>query len=153
MHFVTQFTSVTSRKLFLRLDEQLQVIIMNASTEEQPSGSLDTLKWGIIFLCLAGAVAGNYVFGEESVLLRALGVVAAVLIAGLVAMQTVKGRTAFMFAKEARTEVRKVVWPTRQEAIQTTGIVLFVTLLMSILLYFLDAVLFWVVGLVTGLQV
>ena len=77
----------------------------------------------------------------------------AVLIAGLVAMQTVKGRTAVIFAKEARTEVRKVVWPTRQEAIQTTGIVLFVTLLMSILLYFLDSILFWVVGLVTGLQV
>ncbi len=126
---------------------------MNASTENQPSGSLDTLKWGIIFLFLAGAVAGNYVFGEESVLLRAVGVVIAVLIAGLIAMQTEKGRNAVVFAKEARTEVRKVVWPTRQEAIQTTGIVLFVTLLMSILLYLLDAVLFWAVGLVTGLQV
>ena len=126
---------------------------MNASTENQPSGSLDTLKWGVVFLLLAGAVAGNYVYGEESALLRAVGVVIAVLIAGLIALQTEKGRTAATFAKEARTEVRKVVWPTRQEAVRTTGIVLVVTLLMSVLLYLLDSVLFWVVGLVTGLQV
>ena len=61
-------------------------------------------------------------------------------------MQTVKGRTAVAFAKESRTEVRKVVWPTRQEAVQTTGIVLVATLIMSLLLWGLDSVLFWVVG-------
>jgi len=126
---------------------------MNASTENQPSGSLDTLKWGIIFLLLAAAVGGNYVYAEESVLLRAIGVVFAVGVAGFVAMQTVKGRTAVAFAKESRTEVRKVVWPTRQEAVQTTGIVLVVTLLMSFLLWGLDSVLFWVVGLITGMKV
>jgi preprotein translocase subunit SecE len=64
-----------------------------------------------------------------------------------------KGRTAVAFAKESRTEVRKVVWPTRQEAIQTTGIVLVVTLLMSLLLWGLDSVLFWLVGLITGMKV
>ncbi|NQY49791.1 MAG: preprotein translocase subunit SecE [Colwellia sp.] len=126
---------------------------MNASTEEQPSSSFDTLKWGVIFLLLAGAVAGNYVYGEESVLIRAVAVVVMVGVAGLIALQTEKGRNAAIFAKEARTEVRKVVWPTRQEAIQTTGIVLVVTLLMSLLLWGLDSVLFWLVGLVTGMQV
>ncbi|TYK64291.1 preprotein translocase subunit SecE [Colwellia echini] len=127
---------------------------MNASTEEQPSSSsFDTLKWGIIFLLLAAAVAGNYVYSEESVLIRAVAVVVLVGIAGLIGLQTEKGRNAAIFAKEARTEVRKVVWPTRQEAIQTTGIVLVVTLLMSVLLWGLDSVLFWLVGLVTGLQV
>jgi len=126
---------------------------MNASTEEQPSNSLDTLKWGVIFLLLAAAVAGNYVYGEESVLIRAVAVVVMVGVAGLIALQTEKGRNAAIFAKEARTEVRKVVWPTRQEAVQTTGIVLVVTLLMSLLLWGLDSVLFWLVGLVTGMQV
>jgi len=126
---------------------------MNASTEEQPSSSLDTLKWGVIFLLLAAAVAGNYVYGEESVLIRAVAVVVMVGFAGLIALQTEKGRNAAIFAKEARTEVRKVVWPTRQEAVQTTGIVLVVTLLMSLLLWGLDSVLFWLVGLVTGMQV
>jgi preprotein translocase subunit SecE len=126
---------------------------MNASTETEPSGSFDFLKWGVIVLLLAGAVVGNYIFAEQSVLVRAIAVVAAIVIAGLIAMQTVKGRTAVAFAKESRTEVRKVVWPTRQEAVQTTGIVLVATLIMSLLLWGLDSVLFWVVGLITGLKV
>lgn len=126
---------------------------MNASTENQQTGSLDGLKWGVIALLLVGAVVGNYYFGDQSVLVRAIGVVAAVIVAGLVAMQTDKGRTFVTFARESRTEVRKVVWPTRQEAVQTTGIVLVATLIMSLLLWGLDTVLFWVVGLVTGLQV
>jgi preprotein translocase subunit SecE len=126
---------------------------MNASTESQPSGSLDFLKWALVLIILASAVAGNYIFGEESVLYRAIGVVVAIAIAGLIAMQTEKGRTAVIFAKESKTEIRKVVWPTRQEAIQTTAIVLVATLIMSIIMWGLDSVLFWVVGFITGLQV
>ncbi|PCI58120.1 MAG: preprotein translocase subunit SecE [Gammaproteobacteria bacterium] len=126
---------------------------MNASTESQPSTSLDGLKWVVIILLLAGAVVGNYIFTEESVLLRAIAIVISVVVAGLIAMQTEKGRTAVAFAKESRTEVRKVVWPTRQEAIQTTAIVLVVTAIMSVLLWGLDSVLFWVVGFITGLKV
>lgn len=123
---------------------------MNATTEDQPSSSLDGLKWGIIFLLLAAAVGGNYFYGEESVLIRAVGVVIVVGLAGLIAANTAKGRNALSFAKESRTEVRKVVWPTRQEAIQTTGIVLVMTLAMSFLLWGLDSVLFYLVSLITG---
>ena len=124
---------------------------MNASTENQPSNNLDGLKWSVVFLLLIGAVVGNYAYGDQSVLIRAIAVVAAVIVAGLIAMQTEKGRSAVIFAKEARTEVRKVVWPTRQEAIQTTLIVLAVTAFMSFLLWGLDSILFWVVGFITGL--
>jgi preprotein translocase subunit SecE len=126
---------------------------MNASTESQPTGSFDSLKWIIVILILAGVVVANYMFGEQSVLIRAVAAVLAIALAGIIAMQTEKGRNAVIFAKEARTEVRKVVWPTRQEAIQTTGIVLVATLIMSLLLWGLDSVLFWVVGFITGLQV
>jgi preprotein translocase subunit SecE len=145
-----------SRKSRFLIVSNLMIITdrnMNASTEEQPSSPLDGLKWGIIVLLLIAAIGGNYYYGQESVLLRAVGVVVAVGVAGLIAMQTLKGRTAVAFAKESRTEVRKVVWPTRQEAIQTTGIVLVVTLLMSLLLWGLDSFLFWVVGLITGMKV
>lgn len=126
---------------------------MNASTEEQPSSSLDSLKWGVAILLLAGAVVGNYVYGDQSVLIRAISVVAAVIIAGIVAGQTTKGRNAIDFAKESRTEARKVVWPTRQEAVQTTGIVLVATLIMSLVMWGLDSILFELVGFVTGLKV
>jgi len=126
---------------------------MNASTEDQPSGSLDTLKWGVTILLLAGAVVGNYVYGDQSVLIRAIAVVAAVIVAGLIAGQTEKGRSAINFAKEARTETRKVVWPTRQEAVQTTAIVLVATLIMSFVMWGLDSILFELVGFITGLKV
>ncbi|SET79355.1 preprotein translocase subunit SecE [Thalassotalea agarivorans] len=126
---------------------------MNASTENQTGGSLDTVKWLLVLIILAGAVVGNYMFGEESVLVRAIAVVAAVIVAGLIAMTTEKGKAGVAFAKESRTEVRKVVWPTRQEAIQTTGIVLVATVIMALILWGLDSVLFWVVGFITGLQV
>ena len=126
---------------------------MNASTENQTGSSLDVLKWGITFLILAGAVFGNYYFGNESVLLRAVGVVVAVAVAAFIAAQTEKGRTFIEFAKESRTEVRIVVWPTRQEAIQTTGIVLVATLVMALILWGLDSILMWLVGLITGVSV
>jgi preprotein translocase subunit SecE len=126
---------------------------MNASTESQPSGSLDSLKWIIVILILAGVVFANYFYGEESVLYRAIGAVVGIVIAGVIAMQTVKGNNAVAFAKESRTEIRKVVWPTRQEAIQTTGIVLFATFIMSLVMWGLDSTLFYVVGYITGLKV
>lgn len=126
---------------------------MNASAEAPQGGSLDSLKWVLVFVLLAGAVFGNYYFGDQSVLVRAVAVVAAVAVAGLIAAQTVKGKTFITFAKEARTETRKVVWPTRQEAVQTTGIVLVATLIMSLVLWGLDSLLFEVVGFITGLQV
>jgi preprotein translocase subunit SecE len=126
---------------------------MNASTESQPSGSLDSLKWVIVILILAGVVFANYFYGDKSALIRAVGAVVSIVIAGAIAMQTVKGRNAVAFARESRTEIRKVVWPTRQEAIQTTGIVLFATFIMSLVMWGLDSTLFWIVGFITGLQV
>jgi len=137
----------------LPLAKNLRVNIMNASTESQPSGSLDSLKWIIVILILAGIVFANYFYGEESALIRAAGAVIAVVVAGAIAMQTVKGRDAVTFARESRTEIRKVVWPTRQEAVQTTGIVLFATFIMSLVMWGLDSTLFWIVGFITGLQV
>ena len=126
---------------------------MNASTESQPSGSLDSLKWGVVILILAGVVIANYVFAELSVLIRATVAVVGIAAAGIIAMQTTKGQTAVAFAKESKTEARKVVWPTRQEAIQTTGIVLVATFIMSLVMWGLDSTLFWIVGFITGLQV
>ena len=120
---------------------------------EQSSNGLDVVKWVIAIALLAGAVIANNMFDQESVLIRAIGVVAAVIIAGFFAATTTKGKEFIAFAKESNKEVRKVIWPTRQEAIQTTGIVLLATLIMSLILWGLDSLLFWAVGFVTGLQV
>jgi preprotein translocase subunit SecE len=92
-------------------------------------------------------------YADLSVLVRAVGVVVAVAAAlGLLAT-TEKGRTFIAFAKESRIEVRKVVWPTRQETTHTTFIVMLATVVMALILWGLDGILFRIVGFLTGLEI
>ncbi len=120
---------------------------------ETPSSAMDSVKWLVAIALLAGAVVGNYMYADQSVLLRAICVVVAVA-AGLgIAAITEKGRTFLAFAKEARIEVRKVVWPTRQETTHTTFIVMVATVIMALILWGLDGILFRAVGFLTGLEI
>ncbi|MBM7456512.1 preprotein translocase subunit SecE [Oceanisphaera litoralis] len=122
---------------------------MSVNTESQ-GGAKDTLLWGLVFIILIAAVVANYIYSDLAVVIRAAGVVVAAGVAGVLAYQTQKGKNSFAFAKESRLEMRKVVWPSRQEAIQTTLIVLAVTALVGLFLFLLDGLLVWLVNLVTG---
>ena len=55
------------------------------------------------------------------------------------------------FAKDARIEVRKVVWPSRQEVVRMTLVILAATAVVGLMLYLIDMVLVWAIGLVTGI--
>ncbi|TMP26481.1 preprotein translocase subunit SecE [Pseudoalteromonas rubra] len=118
---------------------------------ENPSSSMDTVKWLLAVVLLAGAVVGNYMYADISVLTRAIGVVVAIGAALGIAATTEKGRAFIAFAKESRIEVRKVVWPTRQETTHTTFIVMAATVVMALILWGLDGILFRAVGYLTGL--
>ncbi|ART80272.1 preprotein translocase subunit SecE [Oceanisphaera avium] len=122
---------------------------MSANIESQ-SGAKDSLLWGLVFIILVAAVVANSLYSELSVAIRAAAVVVALGVAGLLAYQTNKGKNTVAFAKESRLEMRKVVWPNRQEAIQTTLIVLAVTAVVGLFLFMLDGLLVWLVNLVTG---
>ena len=127
---------------------------MNATNTENQSGSMDLVKWILVIGLLAAAVVANYIYGEEiSVLIRVIGVLAAIGVAAAIASQTEKGRTAISFAKESRLEIRKVVWPTRKEATNTTLIVLAATAFMALVLWGLDGILVRVVGFITGIRI
>jgi preprotein translocase subunit SecE len=119
---------------------------------ENPKSGLDLVKWLLVFVILSLAVVGNYIF-ELGALERAIAIVVLVIVAGVVAGQTNKGRTFINFAKESRTEIRKVVWPTRQETMQTTLVVIIATIIMGLLLWGLDAILLRVVSFFTGLGI
>lgn len=123
---------------------------MSEKTENQ-SNALDMFKWVVVFALLAGLVTANTVYGEISVLYRAIAAVVVVVVAGFISASTDKGSTFLSFAKESRTEVRKVVWPTRQETNQTTLIVLAATLVMALILWGLDGIIVRVVGFITGI--
>ncbi|QSX37461.1 preprotein translocase subunit SecE [Shewanella sedimentimangrovi] len=122
---------------------------MTTNTENQGS-SLDLVKWGVAILLLAAAVIGNQMYSEASVVVRALAVIVAFAIAAFVALQTEKGKQALAFARESQIEVRKVIWPTRKEALTTTYIVLAATGVLAIILWGLDAVLLKIVNFITG---
>jgi len=122
---------------------------MNANTETQ-SGSLDGLKWLVVTLLVAGAVAGNVYYADQSLLYRVLALVTIAVVAAVIAIQTTQGAAFWKLAKEARVEIRKVVWPTRQESTQTTLIVVAFVLVMSLVLWGLDTLVGWLISLVIG---
>ena len=118
---------------------------------ENASNPLDIVKWLVVFGLLGGLVFAYTTYEEVSQLYRALGAVATVVVAGFIAASTLKGRTFLTFAKDARTEVRKVVWPTRQEVIRMTLVIIAATAVVGLMIYLIDLVIVWVVGLVTGI--
>jgi preprotein translocase subunit SecE len=120
---------------------------------ENVSSPMDMVKWLLVIGLLGGIVAANYLYEDISILYRALGAVVAVGFAGFIAASTVKGSSFLTFAKDSRIEVRKVVWPTRQEAVQTTMIVLAATVIVSLILWGLDGIIVRLVSFITGLGI
>ena len=121
---------------------------MNAKTET--NAGMDGVKWVLVLLLVAVGIGGNIYYAQYSLLYRVLGLVAMALVAGFVAVQTTQGAAFWKLAKEARTEIRKVVWPTRQETTQTTMIVVAFVIVMALILWGLDTLLGWLVSLVIG---
>ncbi len=122
---------------------------MNVKAEAKES-RFDLLKWLTVAALVVVGVVGNQYFSAEPILYRVLALLVIAVVAGVIALQTSKGQAFWVLAKEARVEIRKVVWPTRQETTQTTLIVVAVVLVMALLLWGLDSLLGWLVSLIVG---
>lgn len=109
------------------------------SKAQQSTSRFDVAKWLVVFVLIAVGVVGNQYFSAESVLYRVLGLVVLALVAAFVALQTERGRRFATLLKEARVEIRKVVWPTRPELIQTTAIVVVFVLVVALILWGMDS--------------
>lgn len=128
----------------------VDISVMSTVNSENSKSSLDWLKWTITVLLLAAVVGGNSLYGEQThIVLRVVVLLALVALAFVSAAFTEKGKTFIGFAKDARLEVRKVVWPTRQETVQTTLIVLVVSFICGLVLWGLDGVFVRVVSFIT----
>ena len=123
---------------------------MVAKAESEVTSKLDTLKLAVAIALLIAGIAQFYYFEGESLLYRVLGILAFVAVAVGVVLTTRMGQGIWSFAKDARTEVRKVVWPTRQETMQTTLMVIVVVIIVGIMLWLLDMLLRWAVLMLTG---
>ncbi|BFM14246.1 preprotein translocase subunit SecE [Maricurvus nonylphenolicus] len=122
---------------------------MNAKVEA-PEFRLDGLKWLVATVLVAAGVVGNAYYSDIALLYRVLALVAIMGVAVVVAVNTAKGHAFWELMKEAQVEVRRVVWPTRQEVNQTTLVVVAVVLVMAVILWGLDSLLGWLASLIIG---
>lgn len=120
------------------------------STKPDDTSTLDTVKIAVALLMLVGALVAFYYFADVSKLARVVGLIAAVGVAAAIALQTDRGRAMAAFVRESQTEVRKVVWPTRQETVQTTLVVMVVVVIIAIFLWLLDMALGGIVSMAMG---
>ena len=104
----------------------------------------DKLKFALALILIAAGVAGFYLLSEQVLVLRVLAVLAGVIAGAAVAWFTEPGRRFAVFLKETITETQKVVWPTRKETMQMTGIVFAFVLAMAVFLWLTDKSLEWV---------
>jgi preprotein translocase subunit SecE len=118
---------------------------MTQKVETGPS-ALDTVKLAAAVAVLVGGIAAFYLMSSYPLALR-WAIVFASLGAGIfVALQSAQGRAFWQFVQGSRVELRKVVWPTRQETLQTTLVVFVAILAMGIFFWALD----WILGGVTA---
>ena len=111
---------------------------------------MDTIKLLVMLVLLVAGVYGFYTFADQPLWVRLAGLLAVIGAAVFVALQTAVGRTVWQFASDARTEVRKVVWPSRQETLQTLLIITIAVLVTALFLWGVDSVLFSIVRALTG---
>ena len=110
----------------------------------------DKIKLGLAVLLVIAGIAGFYLLKDSAAILRVASVLAGLVAAALVAWTTAPGREFFVYAQESVAETKKVVWPSRKETVQTTGMVLAFVLVMAIFLWIVDALLVWGVKLLMG---
>jgi len=110
----------------------------------------DRIKLVVALLLLAGAIVGFYYFDDQSMLYRVLGLLVVAGIVVAIALTTALGKSTWSFFGEARTEFRKVVWPTRRETSQTTLLIMLSVIVVGLMLWGLDSLLLWAVQLLTG---
>lgn len=116
----------------------------------EETSMLDRAKWFVVIAIVVAGIVGNWWFDELNVFYRALALVAMALLAGFILFQTEKGRNLWILMRDARSEVRRVIWPTRPETLQTTLIVILLILVFALILWALDSLLTWVVQMLIG---
>ena len=110
---------------------------MDSKADTEPT-ALDTAKLALAIAILIGGVVGYYYYAELPAVVRVLFVLGAMGVGSWVALQSAQGQTFWRFVQSSRVELRKVVWPTREETIQTTIAVLIFAAIMATFFLLLD---------------
>lgn len=111
---------------------------------------VEKFLWTCIISLLVSGVSGYYYFADKSLLLRIIGLLVACAIAFMLSVRTRHGQLLITAWRNALQELRKVIWPTKQETMQTTLAVLAMVVVMSIVLWSIDAGLIRILAWTTG---
>ncbi|HEY3859914.1 MAG TPA: preprotein translocase subunit SecE [Gammaproteobacteria bacterium] len=123
---------------------------MSEHQEAAQASGLDKAKLAIAILLVVGGIFAYYWFENQSVWLRTAYVLITTAAALALAWQTHIGHATLSFIMSSRNEVRKMVWPTRQETMQTTLFVMLTVLVVGVFMWLLDLALFWALSGITG---
>jgi preprotein translocase subunit SecE len=123
---------------------------MTEEIKAQDAGTSDKVKLVAAILLVIAGVAGFYFLAAQAAWMRWLSVVGGLVLAGLVIAWSDYGRHLWQFVAESRVELRKIVWPNRQETGMTTLVVFGFVIVFGIFFWLLDLVLAWATKTLTG---
>ena len=110
----------------------------------------DWIKWLVVIVMLLAGIAANHFYNDVAWSFRVLGWLGLSVVTFAVSLQTTQGKAALEFFRESRIELRKVFWPTRQETLQVTFLVVAAVAVLALVLWGMDGVLVWLMGWLTG---
>ena len=123
---------------------------MTDELKVQDAGTADKVKLAAAIVIVVAGVAGYYVLADQAVWMRWLPVIASLVLAAVVVAFSRYGSEFRRFVELARIELRKIVWPTRQETLQTTLVVFGFVIIAGLFFWLLDLVLAWATKALTG---
>jgi len=110
----------------------------------------DKIKIAIAVVLLIAGIVAFYYWDQSPLIARVGAVIGGAVAAVVVFWTSARGKEFFAFAQESIDETKRVVWPTRKETLQTTGIVFAFVFVMALFLWLIDAGLLWAVRLLMG---
>jgi len=116
----------------------------NPTTVETVSTGADKAKLAVAALLLVGGIAAFYMLGKQDLWVRVLALLALIAAAVATFLVSEPGKQLIGFGRDSVREVKKVVWPTRKEAMQMTGYVFAFVFVMALFLWLTDKTLEWV---------
>ncbi|MDC9729591.1 MAG: preprotein translocase subunit SecE [Methyloprofundus sp.] len=124
---------------------------MNIQAKEvAPTSMFDVLKYVLSLVLVSAGIVAFYQFSDVSQLYRVLGMLGVVIIAIAMMMTTAIGKSSWIFALESKMEVKKVVWPSRQDTMRMTLMVFGMVIMVGLILWLLDMFLFWAITTLTA---
>ncbi len=102
---------------------------------------MNKLKLGLVFVFIISGIAGFIYLNESAMVVRVLSILIGFLLAAITAKFTTQGQEFYEFCRDSTEETKKVVWPSRKEALQTSGVVFAFVIAMALFLWFIDAAL------------